>query len=64
MEDLSQEVFIENSSINVEFLNNRTGEITAGTYLITEIMCDCQQIGVGALLIIINHILGLLWRNQ
>ena len=64
MEDLSQEVFIENSSINVEFLNNRTGEITAGTYLITEIVRDCQQIGVGALLIIINHILGLLWRNQ
>ena len=66
MEDLRQEFFIENSSINVEFLNNRTGEITAGEYLvsITEIVSDCQQIGAGAQLIINNYILGLLWGNQ
>ena len=58
--------FIENLSINVEFLNIRTGEITAGAYLvsITEIVRDFQQIGTGALLIINNYILGLLWRNQ
>ena len=31
---------------------------------ITEIECDCQQIGTGALLIINNYILGLLCGNQ
>ena len=43
MEDLPHEFFIENSSINVEFPNIRTGETTAGAYLvsITEIVCDC-----------------------
>ena len=66
MEDLPQEFFIENLSINVEFLNNRTGEITAGTYLvsITENVNDCQEIGTRALLIINNYILSLLWGNQ
>ena len=56
MEHLPQEFFIENSLINAEFLNNRTGEITVGAYLvsITEIVSDCQQIGTGALLIINN----------
>ena len=59
MEDLPQEFFIGDSAINVEFLNNRTGEITAGAYLvsITEIVSDCQQIGTGALFIINNYIL-------
>ena len=58
--------FIENSSINVEFLNIRTREIAAGTYFvsISEIVSHCQQIGKGALLIINNYILGLLWENQ
>ena len=48
--------------MNVEFLSNKTAEITAGAYLasITEIVSGCQQIGTGALLIIINFILGLL----
>ena len=62
MKDLSQEFLIDNSAINVEFLNNRTGEITGGAYFasITEILSDCQQISTGALLIINNYILGLL----
>ena len=30
MQDLPQELFIKYSSINVEFLNNRTGEIYFG----------------------------------
>ena len=66
MEDLIQEVFIKNLSINVEFLNIRTGEITARAYPVsfTEIVSDCQQIGTGAMLIINNYILGLLWGNQ
>ena len=52
--------------MNVEFLNIRTGEITSGAYLvsITEIVKDCQQIGTGALLIINNYVLVLLWRNR
>ena len=39
MEDLSNEFFIENSSINMEILNNITRKITAGAYpvCITEI---------------------------
>ena len=51
MKDLPQEFFIENLSTNVEFLNIRTGKITAGTYVlsIAEIMSDCQQVGTGAL---------------
>ena len=66
MEDLPQEFFTKNLSINVEFLNNRTREITAGVYFvpITEIMRDSQQIDTKALLIINNYILGLLWGNQ
>ena len=54
MEDLPQDFFIENSSINIEFLNDRNGEITAGAYLVsvTEIASDCQQLGTVALLII------------
>ena len=36
MEDLPQELFfIDNSSINAEFLNIRTGEITTGAYLLS-----------------------------
>ena len=44
---IARRIFIENSSINIEFLNNRTREITAGAYLvsITEIASDCQKIG-------------------
>ena len=34
MKDLPQEFFIENSTINVEFLDNRIGEITVGVYLV------------------------------
>ena len=66
IENLPHEFYTENLSVNVEFLNIRAGEITAGTYLvsITEIVTDCQQIGTGALLIINTYILGLLWRNQ
>ena len=66
IKDLPQEIFTENSSINVKFLNNETGEVTAGAYVVsvTEIVGNCQQIGTGALLIINNYILGFLWGNQ
>ena len=50
MKDLPQEFFIENSTINVEFLDNRIGEITTGVYraFVPEIKSDCQQIDAGA----------------
>ena len=66
MEDLPQEIVIENSSINAEFPNKRTEEITVWSYLvsITETVHDCQQISTGILLIIDNYILGLLLGNQ
>ena len=66
MEDLPREVFIKNSSINMEVLNIRTGETAAGAYFvsITEIVSDCQKIGTGAWLIINNYILDVLWGNH
>ena len=35
MEDLLQEFLKENCSINVEFLENKTGEITVWAYLLS-----------------------------
>ena len=62
MEDLLREFFLENSAMNIEFLDNRTGEITAGKcYVsITEIVSDCQLIDTEVLLILKKHILRLL----
>ena len=52
--------------MSVEFLENKTGEITAGAYLlsIAEIVNIAQQIGTGALCIANNYILGLIWGND
>ena len=57
---------MKSSSINVEFLENKAGEIAAGAYLlfIAEIVYSVQQIGTGALLIGDNFILGLIWGND
>ena len=65
IEDLPQEFLIENSLINVQFLENNTGEITAGAYLpsIAEIVNSVQHTGISALLIVNNYILGLIWGN-
>ena len=54
MEDLPQEFMIENCPINVEFLENKTGEITAGTYLLSfaEIENSTRKIGTVTLLIV------------
>ena len=51
IDELPQEFLVENSSINVEFLENKTGKITAGTYLvcIAEIVYSVNEIGAGAL---------------
>ena len=63
MEDLPQEFLIENCFINVEFLENKTGEVTAGLYLlpIAEIKDSFGRIGGLAAVIINNDILGLIW---
>ena len=61
-EDLPNELFIENSSVNVEFLENKTGEITTGVYLLSvvEVVINIQQTGTDALLIVNNYGLGLI----
>ena len=64
MEDLLQEFLIENCSINVEFLENKTGEVTAGLYSIAEIKDIFGRIGALAAVIINNDILGLIWGND
>ena len=54
---LSKEFLIECSSVNIEFINNRTSDLIAGACLvsITEIVSDCEQIYTGAVLIINNY---------
>ena len=66
MEDLPQEFSIKNCSINVKFLKNKTGKITARTYLLStvEIRNSARQIGAGALLFVSNYVLGLIWGND
>ena len=65
MEDLPQEFLVENSPIT-GFLENKTGEITAGAYLtsISKIVNGVQQIGASALVIVNEYILGLIWGND
>ena len=65
IEDLPQEVLTENSLINVQFLENKTGEITAWAYLlsIAGIANSVQHFETGALLILNNYILGPIWVN-
>ena len=52
--------------INVELQENKTGEITAATYLlsIAEIKNSARQIGTGSLLTVNNYILGLIWGTD
>ena len=66
MEDLPQEFLTENCFINVEFLENKTWEVTAGLYLlsIAEIKDSLGRIGALAAVIINNDILGLIWGND
>ena len=60
--NLLQGFLIENSSVTVEFLDNKIGQISTGVYLksIVEIVNRFQQIRTGALLIVNNYILGLI----
>ena len=63
MEVLPQEFKIENCPINVELLQNKTGETKAGAYLLSlaEIVHSARQIGTVALLIVNNFSLDLIW---
>lgn len=57
---------VENCSINVEFLENETGENTAGVYLLSigEIKNGVLQIGSGPILIINSCNLPIIWGND
>ena len=61
IKDIPKKFLIENSSINVEFLENKTREITTRIYLlsIAKIVNSVQQISTGALLIVNNYIIRL-----
>ena len=50
----------------MQFPENKTGEITAGAYLLSfaEIVNCVQHTGTGALLIVNNYILGLISGND
>ena len=50
----------------MEFLENNSREITAGAYLISvsEIVSGVQQTGAVVLLMVNNHIVGLIWGND
>ena len=63
---MPQDLMIENYPINVELLENKTGEIAAVAYLlyIAEIVNNAGQIGTGAVLIASNYILGLIWATD
>ena len=56
MDDLPQKLLVENSSM--EFLENKTGETTAGAYLISilKVVNSAQQFGTGPLLILRNYL--------
>ena len=60
MKNLPQEFSIENYSINVEFLENNIGKITAGTYVLSiiEIRNSVRQTGACTLLFVNNYVLG------
>ena len=64
MEDLPQEFLTENSSINVEFLENKTWGITSVGNLLSigKLVNSVRQIMRGALLIYNYAILGLKWQ--
>ena len=57
---------VELSSINVAFLENETGKVTAGPYLISisDIVNGVQQTEASDLFIVNNYILGLIWGND
>ena len=64
--DLPQGLLIEDFAVNMPFLENKMGEITARAYLLSvvEIVNNVQQIGTSGLPIVTNYILGLICRSD
>ena len=60
VEVLPQRFLIENCLIDIEFLENRLGQITAGAYYIsiTKIISSCQEARSGTLLIVKSSVLA------
>lgn len=66
MKDLPLDFLMEVCSKNMEFLENKTGEIPADVYLlyIAEVKNRIRHIGTGAPLIVNNYILSLISGND
>ena len=66
IESLPQEFLIENCTINVEYVGDKIGKITAGAYVlsITVIKISALQVGASGLLLVNNYILNLIWGND
>ena len=63
VEDLPTKMEIYSHSIDIALLENKIGEITSSRYLtsIVDIVGNCSNLGNGALLIINDYALGVVW---
>ena len=67
IDDLPHHLFLWTQHIlQVQYLENMTGEICLNAYItsISQIISNCQCLGNGALLIINNYTLSILWGRQ
>lgn len=65
IEELPPQFLLESFAVDVQFLENKKGEITAGAHLLSVVVIvnGVQQIGTGALRLVNNYILGFSWGN-
>ena len=66
VDDLPQNCKIEDVSLNLDYLESKTGEIVFNAYLISisEIVSSCSSKGNGALLFISGYTLAILWGRD
>ena len=66
VDDLLAKVNICAQVARIELLENKTGEITLNTYLIslTETVSSSYNTGNGALLFVSGYVLGIIWGRQ
>ena len=66
VEDLPAEINIYGQVARIELLENKIGELTLNTYLIslTEIVSCNYNTGNGALLFVDGYVLGIIWEKQ
>ena len=66
VDDLPQNCKIEDVSLNLDYLESKTGEIVFNAYLISisEIVSSCTSKGNGALLFISGYTLAILWGRD